>query len=77
MAVKYVKVDGEYYLLSCVKCSRFKDCTEKKLAFENFSHLRRHSEHLHEAHLVRLGQGVIQLIDEIDFGHKTSFIMEI
>ena len=34
MAVKYVKVDGQYYLLSCVKCSRFEDCTEKKLAFE-------------------------------------------
>jgi cystathionine beta-lyase/cystathionine gamma-synthase len=34
MAVKYAKVNGEYYLLSCIKCSRFKDCTEKKLAFE-------------------------------------------
>lgn len=34
MTVEYVKVNGDYYLLSCFKCDRFKDCPEKKIAYE-------------------------------------------
>lgn len=34
MVNRYVKVNGDYYLLSCVKCERFKDCPEKKIAYE-------------------------------------------
>lgn len=40
---------------------------------DDFGHLRRHAEHLHETHLVRLGQGVVHLVNKIYFGHKTSF----
>ncbi len=34
---------------------------------DNLGHLGRHTEHLHETHLVLFGQGVVHLVDDIDF----------
>lgn len=35
--------------------------------YHMIGHLRRHAEHLHEAHLVRFGQGVVHLVNKIYF----------
>ena len=63
LAVNKTAVRAEHAIVETILVEELFHCGR----VDNLGHLGRHTEHLHETHLVLFGQGVVHLVDDIDF----------